>query len=91
MFVEEINLEEELATGLMLPSTESSYNTYIRCFMEFLHEEVVQDFSQVPLHVLTDDNIAKVLLFFEKKHNFRLGLLKQRMNIHFAFWEHVQV
>ena len=71
MFVEDINLEEELSSGLMLSSTESTYRTYLRAFMEFLHLNVVEDFTQVPPDIVTDENVAKFLLFLAKKHNYK--------------------
>ena len=69
MFIEDINLDEELSTGLITASTTSTYNTYIKEFLTFIRHNPVENFNEVPVEAMKDDNVAKYLVFLAQKHN----------------------
>lgn len=73
MFIEEIeiNLDDELSVGMMLPSTESTYRTYINGFLAFLHLEPVEDLTRIPPEIMIDENVAKFLVHLSHKHDFK--------------------
>lgn len=63
MFVEDISLDEELFKELITTSTSSTYNIYIKGFLRFLRLDAVQNFNEVPVKVMKDENVAKYLVY----------------------------
>jgi hypothetical protein len=57
MFVEDIDLEAELSLGLLTNGTSAPYETYLKKFAIFIHQEY-ESKMRFPPEWLCDDNVA---------------------------------
>ena len=67
--MDEIDLDEELSSGLLAEGTQKSYNVYLRKSAEFYHDEF--DGKVVANEHLTDENMATFLVKLYKEHAFK--------------------